>query len=60
MTKDSAIVASRVMQAFQPIDCVDNIQIGPNNVGVFILGSKRHTAVPNEWSSLFDVGPFGI
>jgi hypothetical protein len=47
--EEGVVVATGVIRASQPSDCVDSTQLGPDNVGVFILDSNRHNAVPDDW-----------
>jgi hypothetical protein len=37
LIEDGASVATRVVRAYEPTDCVDKIQLGADDVGVFIV-----------------------
>jgi hypothetical protein len=46
--EDGEAVATRVVRACEPTECVDSIQLGADDVGVFILQSNGHAALPDD------------
>jgi hypothetical protein len=48
VTEDGESVATRVVRACEPTDCVDSTQLGANDVGVFILQSNGHAVLPDD------------
>jgi hypothetical protein len=49
MTEDGEAVATGVLRACLLTDYVDNTQLGLDDVGVFILDSNGHAALPDDW-----------
>jgi hypothetical protein len=49
VTEDGEAVATGVVHACEPTDCVDNTQLDADDVGVFNLQSNGHAALPDDW-----------
>jgi hypothetical protein len=49
LSEEGVAVTTGVIRASQPSNCVDSTQLGPNDVGVFILESNGHNAVFDDW-----------
>jgi hypothetical protein len=57
VTENGEAVATRIVRAYKPTDCVDSTQLGADNVGVFILQSNGHAALPDDWSFIIRPKP---
>jgi hypothetical protein len=49
LSPDGVVVATSIVRASQPQDCVDSSSLGENNVGIYILESNGHSPVPEDW-----------
>jgi hypothetical protein len=47
--EDGEAVATGVVRACKPTDCVDSTQLGADDVGVFTFQSNGHAALLDDW-----------
>jgi hypothetical protein len=49
VTKDGEVVATGIVRACKPTNCVDSTQLGADDVGIFIFQLNGHASLPDDW-----------